>query len=108
FHRVQPGLGLFVATTGAMPDHLDTVEGRYWLQLEWRALASALRSSAVEQKRALGDALAFRTKRHSLFPGSAESERVAEINEGLAQFTATVVAAPSSEQARLDTIDQLL
>ena len=39
FHRVQPGLGLFVATTGALPDHLDTVEGRYWLQLEWRALA---------------------------------------------------------------------
>src|SRR5690606_26411691 len=50
----------------------------------------------------------FRTKRHSLFPGSAESERVAEINEGLAQFTATVIAASSGEQARLDAIDQLL
>jgi hypothetical protein len=108
FHRVQPRLGLYVPTSETTPDHLDTMEGRYWLRLEWRALVRALGSSGVEQRRAIRDALAFRAKRQSLFPGSDESERVVEINEGLAQYTATVVAAPSSEQARLDAIDQLL
>jgi len=40
FHRVQLELGLM--TMGQPNDHLDTLEGRYWLQLEWRALARAL------------------------------------------------------------------
>lgn len=104
FHRVQPRLGLYIRSSETTPDHLDTMEGRYWLQLEWRALVRALGSSGAEPKRAIRDALAFRTKRQSLFPSSAESERVVEINEGLAQYTATVAAAPSSEQARLDAI----
>ena len=40
FHRVQPDLGL---TTRDQPnDHLDTIDGRYWMQLEWRALAKGL------------------------------------------------------------------
>ena len=30
----------------ASEDHLDTLEGRYWMRLEWRALASALGSTA--------------------------------------------------------------
>src|SRR5688500_15812710 len=36
FHRVQRELGFFLNE----PDnsHLDSVEGRYWLQLEWKAL----------------------------------------------------------------------
>jgi len=32
FHRIQPQLGLFVQELGN--DHLDTKDGRYWLQLE--------------------------------------------------------------------------
>lgn len=107
FHRIQPELGLYIPTSETTPDHLDAMEGRYWLQLEWRALARALGSSGVEQTAALRDVLAFRTKRRSLFPGADESERIVEINEGLAQYTATVVVAPSSEQARRDAIDQL-
>lgn len=41
FHRIQPELGLVTET--ASGSHLDTLEGRYWLQREWRALAQALR-----------------------------------------------------------------
>ena len=40
FHRIQPDLGLM--TISGNNAHLDTVEGRVWLRLEWRALARAL------------------------------------------------------------------
>ena len=36
FHRVQPGLGLYAF--GEENVHLDTLEGRVWMQLEWNAL----------------------------------------------------------------------
>jgi hypothetical protein len=82
--------------------------GRYWLRLEWRALVRALATSGATQRAAIRDALAFRSERHSLAPRAAERERVLEINEGLAQYTATVIAAAATEQARRDAIDGLL
>lgn len=107
FHRVQPGLGLFLASAPALPDHLDTMEGRYWMQLEWRALAEALRLAGKERRKALADALAFRAARRRLGPLAAESERVVEINEGLAQYTATVAVAGSPGAAAADAVRQL-
>lgn len=105
FHRVQPDLGLMLM--GASNDHLDTLEGRYWLRLEWRALARAFRTSGAERLDAIRDALAFRVMRRSLFRAAAESEGADEIREGLAQYTGTVVAAPSSEAAIVDALKQL-
>src|SRR6185295_3342798 len=78
----------------AAPDcaHLDTLEGRYYLQLEWRALAAALRATTDAQRRAaVGDALAFRQARRSAFPDSADAEDALERNEGLAEYTGVVV-----------------
>ena len=43
FHCVQPLLGLIAASLDS--EHLDAADGRYWLRLEWRALAWALRES---------------------------------------------------------------
>jgi hypothetical protein len=106
FHRVQPGLGLFIPSAPALPDHLDTMEGRYWMQLEWRALAEALTHSGAERHAALADALAFRAARRRLAPTAAESERIVEINEGLAQYTATAGAADAT-QAAADALRQL-
>lgn len=57
FHRIQPELGLI--TLSGQNAHLDTVEGRVWLRLEWRALARALGQSREDRKRALSDAAAF-------------------------------------------------
>ena len=105
FHRIQPQLGLLVKT-GAGNDHLDTLDGRYWLQLEWRALAEALRSSPPRTQ-AVRDALAFRAARHALFPEAAEAERIQEINEGLAQYTGTILAAGSADEAAASAIAQL-
>ena len=103
FHRVQPQLGL-IAPAHAN-EHVDAADGRYWLRLEWRALARALRASRDERKAAVRDALAFRQARRMLYPGSAESERDVEITEGLAHYTGVVVAAGSPEDAIASAVD---
>ena len=105
FHRIQPGLGL--VTAGAQNAHLDTVDGRVWLRLEWRALAQALRQSGEDRIRAVRDALAFRLTRRAAFPNAAENERHEEIREGLAQYTGTVVTAASHGEAVGRALDQL-
>lgn len=107
FHRVQPDLGLFVSTIPGENDHLDTLQGRYWLQLEWRALARALGASGMNRTEAVRDALGFRLARRARFPDSAEREQPSEINEGLAQYTAIVAVARSTAAAETDAIEQL-
>ena len=97
FHRVQPELKLM--TVGMPNDHIDTLAGRYWLQLEWRALARALTATGSERVDAIRDAIAFRGHRRSLFPGSAENERAVELREGLAEYTANVVGATTPADA---------
>jgi hypothetical protein len=105
FHRVQPQLGLLLPEP--KNDHLETPEGRYWLQLEWRALARALQASGVERRSALADAVAFRDARRARFAEAGENERVLEINEGLAQYTGTVVGAATPAAAVADALEQL-
>jgi hypothetical protein len=105
FHRIQPQAGF--AIRDGDNSHLDTLDGRYWMQLEWRALAKALASAGGPQKAAARDALAFRAKRRAVFPGAAENERLLEINEGLAQYTGTVVASATAAEAVADAIEQL-
>jgi hypothetical protein len=79
-------------TTNADNAHLDELDGRYYLQLEWRALAAALRATTdAEQRTAIGDVLAFRQARRAAFPGSAAEEDGLERNEGLAEYTGVVV-----------------
>lgn len=63
FHRVQGKLGL--SPPDIAPTHLDTRDGRIWLQLEWRALEAALRQTGPERRRATTDALIFRAYRRS-------------------------------------------
>ena len=105
FHIVQMQLGLGVGTVSA--EHLDTADGRYWLRLEWRALARALRESGDARALAIRDALAFRRARHARFPGMAETERAVEINEGLASYTQAVLPAQSPADAIANTLDEL-
>jgi hypothetical protein len=97
FHIVQPALVLN-GPAGAN-EHLDTVDGRYWLRLEWRALARALRESGELRAQAVREALAFRQARHMRYPDKVESERALYITEGLASYTQTVLAAPSEAAA---------
>src|SRR5512143_3020150 len=66
FHGVQPQLGLMASAVAT--EHLDAADGRYWLRLEWRALARALRESGEQRNLAVRDALAFRQARRLLYP----------------------------------------
>jgi hypothetical protein len=81
-------------------EHLDTLEGRFWMQLEWRALRRAIESSGSDRTAAIADALAFRRERRRLFPGAADNERRDEIREGLASYTGIAAWADSPADAR--------
>src|SRR5258708_5091516 len=97
FHRIQPELG-FTPDHG-FNEHLDTLEGRVWMQLEWRALRRAVESSGSNRAEAIADALAFRRERRRRFPGAADNERRDEIREGLASYTGIAVWANSPADA---------
>jgi hypothetical protein len=99
FHRIQPELGFMTDASDGFNEHLDTLEGRVWLQLEWRALRRALESSGSERAGAIADALAFRLERRRLFPGAADNERRDEIREGLASYTGVAAWANSPADA---------
>src|SRR5262245_59793333 len=105
FHRIQPDLGLI--TLSGKNAHLDTLDGRVWLRLEWRALARALGQSGEDRQRAVSDAAAFRLARRAQFANAAENERVEEIREGLAQYTGTVATAESHAEAIASALEQL-
>ena len=98
FHRIQPGLGLMAPGSGENV-HLDSLEGRYWMRLEWRALARALGASGAARISAIADVLAFRAARHQRFPGAAAEEHADDINEGIATYTQYVTAAGSAQDA---------
>ena len=105
FHGVQAQLGLMAPARAT--EHLDSMDGRYWLRLEWRALARALRESGKQRNLAVSEALAFRQARRMLYPASVEDERGQEITEGLAAYTGTVLAAESAAEAIVSAIDLL-
>ncbi|WP_414494832.1 hypothetical protein [Stenotrophomonas maltophilia] len=101
FHRLQPALSITRPAEGGN-EHLDTLDGRYLLQLEWRALDAALSiRDAAAQRTAVTDALAFRAARHARFPAAAQDEAALELNEGLAEYTGVVVGNPTPS-ARID------
>jgi hypothetical protein len=90
FHRLQKELNIPVVT-GSENEHLDTLEGRYWMRLEFRALEAALRSTGKQREQAEQDALAFRAHRGDLFHLGSKDEFALESNEGLANYTGVKV-----------------
>ncbi|WP_424682716.1 hypothetical protein [Frateuria sp. YIM B11624] len=94
FHRIQDSLGLPAGNVDN--PQLDTLEGRYTLQLEWRALDAALTTTSDADRRARAtDALAFRAARYRRFPAARQSEATLERNEGLAEYTGVMVGSTS-------------
>lgn len=85
FHRIQEDLGFVLSDP--VNNHLDSFEGRLWLQLELRALQRALTSEGTNRKNAIEDALIFRARRREIFPQAAQNESALELNEGLAEYT---------------------
>jgi len=93
WHRIQDQIRL--PATNPLNAHLDTMEGRLWLQLEWRALKKGLEGGPGHRK-AVEDALTFRAYRRQLFPHSDQEEAALELNEGLAEYTGIKLANGSN------------
>lgn len=96
YHRIQDERGL--PGRDAAAPHLDEELGRVWLRCEAAALATALRAEGDARRAAAADALLFRAARHAAFPAAAESERVLELNEGLAEYTGWTVCGLAPER----------
>ncbi len=97
FHRLQDKLGL--PAKDAVNSHLDALNGRIWIQMEWRALERALRQAGSARQAAIADALLFRAYRRSLFPDSARNENALELNEGLAEYTGVKLSSADLPEA---------
>lgn len=96
FHRVQAQIGL--PATDAQNGHLDSLDGRIWLQMEWRALEHALWQHDAEPRKDISDAVYFRTYRRSLFPTAEKNEDALEMNEGMAEYTGFKLSTSSPEE----------
>jgi hypothetical protein len=95
FHRAQIELGMLQHDGGNL--HLDTLEGRILLQLEWHALARALAApDAGARRAAVSDALLFRHERYRLFPEAQAEEQALELNEGVAEYTGVRLGLPTA------------
>lgn len=100
FHRIQAQVGLAPAPDQPV-EALDTLQGRYLVQLEWRALNKAVAADDDAARRhAIDDALLFRAARYRQFPDAAAAERALERNEGIAEYTGVTVGAVSAEERR--------
>jgi hypothetical protein len=106
FHRIQSDIGF--PASNPSNNHLDTMEARIWLQLEWRALREAVTHLGAKRRQAAKDAILFRLYRRELFPQGGVEERALEMNEGLAEYTGvklsgrTDVEMPGYLAGRLD------
>ena len=98
WHVVQrENLPLPAAEGGDGAALLDRPAGRVWLVLEWRALAAALRGGP-EVDRAIEAALLFRARRYlEATPAERHRERVLDLTEGLAEYTAWRVTGAKPE-----------
>jgi hypothetical protein len=100
FHRLQAEQKWPFSDESGTNAHMDTLEGRYLVQLEWRALARALTSQGAAKRRAIQDVLLFRLARQKHFPQASSEEREIEWHEGLAQYTGVKLATEDAQQQR--------
>ena len=79
FHSLQNKMGMEIPNTEN--PHLDLLDGRVYLQLEWLALLSA--NNSIDKVDHIKNALIFRNYRRSLFEKSDSTENALELLEGI-------------------------
>jgi hypothetical protein len=100
FHRIQPEIG-FSNLVEKQSNHLDDLDGRIFLKLELEALKKALISDVETNKQKyIQDALLFRNYRHIHYSGAKENENTLELNEGLAEYTGSILSNRSDEKLK--------
>lgn len=96
FHRLQPEIG-FENFHESENGHLDTYQGRLLLRLELEALDKALHGP--ERSEHIQNALYFRGKRQKTNE-MKDAENTLELNEGLAEYTATMLSGRNVDQMK--------
>ena len=97
FHYLQDILGL--SSGSYNNNHLDEMDARIYLKLEWAALNKAIEADNPQSaKEAIKDAIIFRTYRRSLYPNVAKDENMFEVQEGLAEYTSHKLCSNTHEE----------
>ncbi len=92
FHRIQPEIG-FANLHQKLCAHLNNIDGRIYLKLELEALKMALSADKGDSKNEhIKNALFFRAYRYGLFANAKQNENLLELNEGLAEYTGTILS----------------
>lgn len=94
WHRAQDALGLPAQPSDCA--HLEEERARVLMRLEFRALATAMRSRDRARRQAAQEALLFRAVRMSEFPNGAAQEVALDRNEGLAAYTGVRLGVASN------------
>jgi hypothetical protein len=89
YHRIQPEIE-FESLNEIQSIHLDSKNGRIYLKLELEALKKALSSNEAEGH--IKNALLFRQYRYKIFPEAKQAENSLELNEGLAEYTGSILS----------------
>ena len=110
FHRIQTEIGF--ANLHQKPcNHLDKLNGRIYLKLELEALKKALGTNDKNiENRHIQNAVLFRLYRQQLFSEANESENSLELNEGIAEYTGTILSKWNDKDLRqhyIQAIDTL-
>ena len=95
FHCLQPQLDLKPQPYNN--SHMEEMDARVWLKLEWTALDYALSSAGEDRKQAIIDALCFRKYRRALYSNCDGCENRFEIHEGMAEYTAQKLCRSQEE-----------
>jgi len=104
FHSIQPAVG-FNNLTEIQSKHLDSKNGRVYLKLELEALKAALNENEPEVH--LKNALLFRQYRHQIFTDAKKAENSLEINEGLAEYTGSILSQRSDSELKSHYANQI-
>lgn len=100
FHRIQPEIG-FVNLIEKQSNHLDDLNGRIFIKLELEALKKALISDVeTTRQKHIQNALLFRNYRDNLYSDAKENENTLELNEGLAEYTGSILSNRSDEKLK--------
>lgn len=104
FHSIQPALG-FHSLNEIQSIHLDSKSGRIFLKLELEALRKALASDDAQIH--IQNALIFRHYRYQSFPEAKKAENSLELNEGLAEYTGSILSQRDDPDLRKHYIAQI-
>ena len=96
FHRLQNKLNLEFGNYNN--NHMDNMDARILLKLEWTALEKAINDETEKRNDYIKDALIFRNYRRMRYPQKDSMENKFEIHEGLAEYTGHKICSKSNEE----------